>query len=88
MRKVQENGALLADIVSDSDRGFDFCMCNPPFFASSEELNPLHKARRPDRPRPKNAFCAAMGEVVADGGEVNFISRLIEESQQLKQKIR
>lgn len=63
-------------------------MCNPPFFSSTQELNPTYKARRPDRPRPRNAFCATTGEVVADGGEVNFIKKLIDESEELERRIK
>lgn len=63
-------------------------MCNPPFFASSQETNPLFKARKPDRPKPKNAFCATVTEVVAKGGEVEFVSRIVKESKEIKDKIK
>ncbi|KAK5639850.1 hypothetical protein RI129_010661 [Pyrocoelia pectoralis] len=84
LKKVSE-GTILKGAVGDE---LDFCMCNPPFFASSAELNPLHKARRIDRPRPRNAFCSSTSEVIAEGGEVNFIRKMIEESKELGKTVR
>ncbi|KAF5282425.1 hypothetical protein FQA39_LY17540 [Lamprigera yunnana] len=78
--------ALLKEAIEDDE--YDFCMCNPPFFASSQELSPQHKARKIDRPRPRNAFCASNNEVIAEGGEVAFIQKMIEESKDLGQRIR
>ncbi|KAF2883512.1 hypothetical protein ILUMI_22685 [Ignelater luminosus] len=88
VKHVSETTRLKEAINDDPTKKFDFCMCNPPFFSSTQELNPTYKARRPDRPRPRNAFCATTGEVVADGGEVNFIKKLIEESQELERRIK
>ncbi|KAL1512651.1 hypothetical protein ABEB36_002210 [Hypothenemus hampei] len=75
-------------LLPDIDEDYDFCMCNPPFFASTQELHPSFKSRKLDRPRPKNAFVATVTEVVAKGGEVEFIEKLIEESLVLKTKIK
>ncbi|CAH1985585.1 unnamed protein product [Acanthoscelides obtectus] len=66
----------------------DFCMCNPPFFGSVHELNPYYSARKTSRPRPKNSFCATVNEVVVQGGEVEFITKLINESKELGTKIK
>lgn len=63
-------------------------MCNPPFFGSAQELNFSFKSRKESRPRPRNAFCANVNEVVASGGEVEFVTRLIKESEQLKDRIK
>lgn len=67
---------------------FDFCMCNPPFFGTTQELSPQFKSRKPDRPKPKNSFCASVNEVVVKGGEVDFITKLINESKELGQQIK
>ncbi|XP_044754875.1 U6 small nuclear RNA (adenine-(43)-N(6))-methyltransferase [Coccinella septempunctata] len=79
---------LLVDLITSQNRNFDFCMCNPPFFSSTEELHPFFKSRKTTRPHPKNAFCASTNEVVVNGGEVEFISKLIKESEQLRFKIK
>ncbi|GAA5903103.1 uncharacterized protein JCM6883_002698 [Sporobolomyces salmoneus] len=55
----------------------DFVMCNPPFYASSEEiqLSALQKELEPF------AVCtAANNELITTGGEVEFVKRMIEES--------
>nr|CAH7718667.1 unnamed protein product [Callosobruchus chinensis] len=82
--KVSEKSLLKEVVIED----FDFCMCNPPFFGSVHELNPFYNARKTSRPRPKNSFCATVNEVVVKGGEVEFVTRLINESKDLGIKIK
>ncbi|KAL3471817.1 hypothetical protein BJX99DRAFT_15390 [Aspergillus californicus] len=62
----------------------DFTMCNPPFYSSRDEL--VASAREKDRP-PFSACTGAEVEMVTSGGEVSFVSRMIEESVQLREKI-
>lgn len=85
--RVKGDSLLLEAINNEKDH-FNFCMCNPPFFASSQELNPHFKGRKLDRPRPKNAFCATITEVVAKGGEVDFVSRIVKESKEIQDGIK
>ncbi|KAK9871833.1 hypothetical protein WA026_014290 [Henosepilachna vigintioctopunctata] len=79
---------LLKEVVQNMNLEFHFCMCNPPFFSSTQELHPFFKSRKSTRPHPKNAFCASIGEVVVNGGEIQFISNLINESAELKNKVK
>lgn len=68
---------ILVGVVKPGEK-FDFCMCNPPFFESMEEagLNP-------------NTSCGGtLAEMVCHGGEQAFISRIIEDSVQLKESFR
>lgn len=68
---------ILVGVVKTGEN-FDFCMCNPPFFESMEEggLNP-------------NTSCGGtLAEMVCPGGEQAFISRIIEDSVQLKESFR
>ncbi|PWY97153.1 hypothetical protein BCV70DRAFT_167544, partial [Testicularia cyperi] len=59
------------------DIEFHFTMCNPPFYASQEEM--AHCADF--KAGPPNAVChGTAGEMVTPGGEVEFISRMIDES--------
>lgn len=85
---VNKETLLLEVVRTDPTAVFDFCMCNPPFFGSAQELNFSFKSRKESRPRPRNAFCANMSEVVAAGGEEEFVSKLIRESEQLKDRVR
>lgn len=44
--KHVEGDTLLNEAVTHEIH--DFSMCNPPFFASSQELNSLHNSKRSD----------------------------------------
>lgn len=68
---------ILLGVVRDDEK-FDFCMCNPPFFESLEEsgLN------------PKTSCGGTSEEMVCPGGEKAFITRIIEDSAELKHNFR
>lgn len=84
--KVAEGTFLVG--AAPAAKEHDFCMCNPPFFSSTQQLHPFFQARSRNRPHPKNAFVASVHETVAPGGEVPFILQLIAESTQLKRQIK
>ncbi|XP_023642591.1 U6 small nuclear RNA (adenine-(43)-N(6))-methyltransferase [Capsella rubella] len=69
--------AVLLGVVKENET-FDFCMSNPPFFETFEEsgLN------------PKTACGGTPEEMVCDGGEQAFVSRIIEDSAVLRQRFR
>jgi hypothetical protein len=76
LRKPPPNSILL-HIVYPNEQ-FDFCMCNPPFFASSEEkfVNP-------------HTVCTATeSEMSTAGGELAFVSQIIQESLTLRERVR
>ena len=62
----------------------DFTMCNPPFYSSASEL--LASAAAKSRP-PYSACTGAEVEMVVPGGEVAFVSRMIDESLVLKEQV-
>lgn len=58
-------------------------MCNPPFFSSTEEMQESLEAKA----EPPNAIChGATGEMVCEGGELSFISRVVDESVELSRR--
>ncbi|CAF4934302.1 unnamed protein product [Pieris macdunnoughi] len=63
---------------------YDFCMCNPPFYVSLQEV---WESRSPARPPPKNGFTGSPQELVTEGGELQFCRQILEESQELKDNI-
>ncbi|EOA27420.1 hypothetical protein CARUB_v10023555mg [Capsella rubella] len=69
--------AVLLGVVKENET-FDFCMSNPPFFETFEEsgLN------------PKTACGGTPEEMVCNGGEQAFVSRIIEDSAVLRQRFR
>lgn len=62
----------------------DFVMTNPPFYSSESEM--LKSAAKKSRP-PHSACTGAPVEMVCDGGEVAFVSRILEESLILRQRV-
>lgn len=61
-----------------ADRGsIDFVMTNPPFYASEAEM--VESARKKQRP-PFSACTGGAMEMITPGGEVVFVSKLVEES--------
>lgn len=68
---------VLLGVVKENET-FDFCMSNPPFFETMEEagLN------------PQTSCGGTPAEMVCNGGEQAFVSRIIEDSVALKQRFR
>ncbi|PPQ72405.1 hypothetical protein CVT26_003798 [Gymnopilus dilepis] len=61
------------------DQTFDFCMCNPPFYASKEEIERSAEAKE----LPPNAVCtgAEIEMIYPAGGEEGFVGRMVAESE-------
>ncbi|KAF7903260.1 uncharacterized protein EAF01_006309 [Botrytis porri] len=62
----------------------DFTLCNPPFYTSAEDL--ISSASLKQRP-PFTACTGSETEMVCEGGEVSFVSRMIVESLQLRNEV-
>ena len=67
-----------ASNVSGGHQEFECCMCNPPFFASLDETG-LNKHR---------VCTGTANELVTVGGELSFISRLMDESTTVAHRFR
>ncbi|KAL4187933.1 hypothetical protein AMTRI_Chr09g41610 [Amborella trichopoda] len=68
---------ILVGVVKDGEN-FDFCMCNPPFFESIDEVGK----------NPRTSCGGTLEEMVCPGGEQAFITRIIEDSVKLKDSFR
>ena len=92
---------IFAGVVEDSDR-FDFCMCNPPFHTSPEQalvgsqrkisnLNKNKQKRQSHLSVQKNAselnFAGQSNELWCEGGELQFIQRMIQQSPEYAKQI-
>lgn len=84
--------AVTEDVILDGaleeDTFYDFCMCNPPFFADSEELSMESKSRSPSRKPPNNAPSGVPTELITPGGESVFIARIIADSSVIRERVR
>ncbi|XP_077257692.1 U6 small nuclear RNA (adenine-(43)-N(6))-methyltransferase isoform X1 [Temnothorax americanus] len=74
---------IFKDVVQ-TDRVYDFSMCNPPFFESED--NGFEKIVKVLPPR--NAPTGNDGELKTEGGEVGFVTRMIEESVEVGDRIK
>lgn len=75
--KSYDGPPILVGVVKDEEK-FDFCLCNPPFFESIEEAGR----------NPKTSCGGTVQEMLCPGGEHAFITRIIEDSVQLRQSFR
>ncbi|ODQ66363.1 hypothetical protein NADFUDRAFT_50279 [Nadsonia fulvescens var. elongata DSM 6958] len=65
------------DSFFDFSETLDFTMCNPPFYASPEEITELESFKH-DKPRSK--LLAHPNELITEGGEIQFIRKMFEDS--------
>ncbi|KAI9435810.1 S-adenosyl-L-methionine dependent methyltransferase [Lactarius indigo] len=83
--RADPTGPILFPLTQDPAVSFDFSMCNPPFYASAEEVarSAATKALSP------NAVCTgAEVEMITAGGEEGFVSRMVRESLALGERCR
>lgn len=81
---VRNNEDILITVITDEQEQFDFCMCNPPFYKSVEE----QQASLSMHGTPKTVNTASACEMVTEGGERAFVSKIIEDSVCLQTKIK
>ncbi|KNC84618.1 hypothetical protein SARC_03185 [Sphaeroforma arctica JP610] len=71
--------------VLDSRYVYGFVMCNPPFFADAHEAQTGGVAKQ----RLPHAVCTgAENEMQTDGGELGFVSKMIEDSMRVGGRVR
>ncbi|VDO25792.1 unnamed protein product [Onchocerca flexuosa] len=90
---------MIKDVVrSHPETEFTFCMCNPPFYEYDEFEEKFRYLRDnvltnvgsdcANRPAPHSATIARSNELAVAGGEVAFVSRLIEDSFVLQNAVK
>jgi 23S rRNA (adenine1618-N6)-methyltransferase len=62
----------------------DFVMCNPPFYSSEEDMARAYGIKE----MPPSAVCTgSTNEMICSGGDVGFVSRILEESLILRERV-
>lgn len=84
--KLVSADAMLKDVVEPSISSYAFSMCNPPFFKSKEER--LGGSSDSQRPTPSTVNSGSESETITQGGEVQFVKRMIEDSLVLQNRVR
>uniref|UniRef100_A0A3P8XUW5 U6 small nuclear RNA (adenine-(43)-N(6))-methyltransferase n=1 Tax=Esox lucius TaxID=8010 RepID=A0A3P8XUW5_ESOLU len=85
--KVPQKTLLMDALKEDLGVVYDFCMCNPPFFANQLEAKGVN-SRNSRRPPPSSVNTGGVTEIMAEGGELEFVKRIIHDSLQLKTRLR
>lgn len=85
--KVPQKTLLMDALKEETEIVYDFCMCNPPFFANQLEAKGVN-SRNSRRPPPSSVNTGGVTEIMAEGGELEFVKRIIHDSLQLKRRLR
>lgn len=85
--KVPQKTLLMDALKEETEIIYDFCMCNPPFFANQMEAKGVN-SRNSRRPPPSSVNTGGVTEIMAEGGELEFVKRIIHDSLQLKKRLR
>ncbi|XP_061575290.1 RNA N6-adenosine-methyltransferase mettl16 [Cololabis saira] len=85
--KVPQKTLLMDALKEETEIVYDFCMCNPPFFANQLEAKGVN-SRNARRPPPSSVNTGGVTEIMAEGGELEFVKRIIHDSLQLKKRLR
>ncbi|KAG7480185.1 hypothetical protein JOB18_045329 [Solea senegalensis] len=85
--KVPQKTLLMDALKEETEIIYDFCMCNPPFFANQLEAMGVN-SRNSRRPPPSSVNTGGVTEIMAEGGELEFVKRIIHDSLQLKKRLR
>ncbi|XP_015191202.1 PREDICTED: methyltransferase-like protein 16 homolog, partial [Polistes dominula] len=73
---------IFKEVINENEH-FHFSMCNPPFFETQGNLDKVIKQQP-----PRNAPTGNNEELSVEGGETLFVTRMIEESIQIGDKIK
>lgn len=83
----EDNKSIFNQLFKQDYSTKSFCICNPPFFSSADEVVKSQN-RTGKRKPPKSLNSGSSSELVfADGGELGFVKKILSESVQLQDKI-
>ncbi|PWN50978.1 hypothetical protein IE53DRAFT_69453 [Violaceomyces palustris] len=63
---------------------YHLTMCNPPFYSSEEEMRASYELKEQE---PSAVCHGTENEMITEGGEVNFVKRMVEESMGLWESV-
>jgi 23S rRNA (adenine1618-N6)-methyltransferase len=84
LHKVSSAADPLLPLDALGARRLDFAMCNPPFYASREDM----RAATAGKGAPPSAVCTGADvEMIAEGGDAGFAARAVRESAALRGRV-
>ena len=83
----EDNSSIFKNLFKHDPHQKTFCICNPPFFSSSDEV--INSQNRTGKRKPPKSFNSGSSSelIFGDGGELGFVKRIFEESKELQNKI-
>lgn len=88
---INENSIDPFNVIEQNENWklITFTMCNPPFFDENKESidDDLSKNRSGNRKPPTNVKTGIECEIMTPGGEVEFVSKMIQQSKHLKHRV-
>ncbi|KAF8814968.1 S-adenosyl-L-methionine dependent methyltransferase [Phlegmacium glaucopus] len=83
LAKATGEGSIFFTLERNPKSNFEFTMCNPPFYTSSEEVVQSTTSEKDLAP---NAVCpgADIEMIFVDGGEEGFVGQMVEESERFQ----
>ncbi|KAH9980454.1 hypothetical protein BJV74DRAFT_779496 [Russula compacta] len=85
LRRADPTGPIILPLIQNKDISFDFSMCNPPFYASAEEVA---RSAATKELLPSAICTGAEVEMITPGGEEAFVSKMVHESITLSERCR
>ncbi|KAI0283555.1 hypothetical protein BC826DRAFT_920462 [Russula brevipes] len=83
--RADPTGPIMLPLIQSPAASFDFSMCNPPFYSSTEDATQSAAVKE----LLPNAVCTgAEVEMITPGGEEAFVSKMLSESITLGQRCR
>ncbi|EIW53771.1 uncharacterized protein TRAVEDRAFT_60998 [Trametes versicolor FP-101664 SS1] len=85
IREADPAGHIFGPLFESDGAGYDFTMCNPPFYGSREEVQQSAEGKE----HGPNAVCTGADvEMITPGGEAAFVARMVEESTRAQDRCR
>lgn len=91
--RLQANPAHIFHGLLQAGECFELTLCNPPFHGSAEDARRSHQSRTraqntlKTKPAPALNFGGQDNELWCNGGEADFLQRMVEESAALKARV-
>ena len=89
LRRQPRRGNVFRGVVRDDDR-FDLTLCNPPFHASAGDAARANQRKRRQlgtAPAPALNFGGHAHELWCEGGEAEFLRRMVRESADVRDRV-
>ena len=74
---VQASNTIISNLMLPD---YSFCMCNPPFYSSEEEME---QSKELKVEAPHSICTGSKNEMLTEGGEVQFVTKIIDDSVEL-----